>query len=155
MRGRLENGSLLLARLLLAACFVPSGIAKLTNISSFAVTLAGARLPYPDVVATGCVLICVFGPLALVTGLAPRLTAGALIAVTGFTTAFLHRYWEFGGSVREAEQVIFLAQLGLLAGLLFYLTSGPGAWSWQGWWRGQSAGRKPAPSVKRRSPHPA
>ena len=146
MAGRLENGSLLLGRLLLASCFIPSGVAKLANIPGFALTLAGAGLPYANVLATGCVVANVFGPLALVVGLAPRLTAGALIVVTTLTATLLHRYWEFGPAARQAEQAAFLVHVGMAAGLLFYLVSGPGAWSWQGFWRRR--GEEPAAPAK-------
>lgn len=136
---RLIDGPLLLGRILLAGCFVPSGLAKLSNISGFAVSLAAVGLPSPSMAATGCVLANVFGPLALILGIAPRLTAGALIVVTAVTTALLHRFWEYGGSLRQMEQATFLIHVGIIAGLLFYMVSGPGGWSWQGWWRGQTA----------------
>lgn len=154
MSSRLENGSILLGRILLAGCFIPSGLAKLSNISGFAVSLAAVGLPSPGAVATGCVLANVFGPLALIVGIAPRLTAGALVVVTAVTTALLHRFWEYGGSIRQMEQATFLAHLGIIAGLLFYLVSGPGAWSWQGWWHGQTSERQ-TPPAKKRVPRPA
>ena len=156
MSNRLGNGALLLGRVMLAGCFVPSGLAKLSNISGFAVSLAAVGVPFPGAVATGCVLANIFGPLALIIGIAPRLTAGALIAVTAVTTALLHRFWEYGGGIRQIEQATFLAHLGITAGLLFYIVSGPGAWSWQGWWSGQTRERQSAPaqsgSVKKGTP---
>ena len=157
MSNRLGNGALLLGRVMLAGCFVPSGLAKLSNISGFAVSLAAAGVPSPGAVATGCVLANIFGPLALIMGIAPRLTAGALIAVTAVTTALLHQFWEYGGSVRQLEQATFLAHLGMFAGLLFYMVNGPGAWSWQGWWRRQTAERQAAPAKRGapRVPRPA
>lgn len=143
MGGRLENGCLALGRVMLAACFIPSGLAKLSNIPGFALSWAGAGLPYANVLATACVVANVFGPLALVAGFAPRLTASALIAVTGVTAVLLHRFWEAAGAVRVAEQAAFLNHLGIIAGLLLYLVSGPGAWSWQGFWRSR---REEAPT---------
>lgn len=149
MSSRLVDGPLLLGRVLLAGCFVPSGLAKLSNISGFAVSLAAVGLPSPGAAATGCVLANVFGPLALIVGIAPRFTAGALIIVTATTTALLHRFWEYGGSLRQMEQATFLVHLGIIAGLLFYMVSGPGAWSWQGWWRGQTGSWQASPARKR------
>ena len=73
MSNRLGNGALLLGRVMLAGCFVPSGLAKLSNISGFAISLAAVGVPSPDAVATGCVLANIFGPLALIIGIAPRL----------------------------------------------------------------------------------
>ncbi|MFD0462206.1 DoxX family membrane protein [Microvirga aerilata] len=53
-------------------------------------------MPYADVAATLILLAEVFGPLALIFGLAPRLSAAALIAALAVTTATLHRFWDYG-----------------------------------------------------------
>ena len=143
------NATLLLGRLLLAGSFVPSAVARLSNISGFAASLTMKGIPYADIVATLIVLAEVFGPLALILGLAPRLSACVLIAATVVTTGALHRFWDYGGLTRYAEQAIFLAHLGIIAGLLLYIVSGPGAWSWQAWWRGMGGKPKPAPKKKR------
>ena len=63
---------------------------------------------------------------------------------TVITTGTLHRFWEVVGPSRDVEQALFVAHLGLVAGLLFYAASGPGAWSWQSWWRGPGEQAKPA-----------
>jgi len=158
--GRAEsvtNGILLASRLLLAGCFLPQAIGRLTNISGFAASLTMKGIPYGDVVATLVTLAEVFGPLALILGLAPRLSASALIAATLVTTGALHRFWDYGGVTRYAEQAIFMSHLGVLAGLLLYLVSGPGAWSWQAWWRGVGGKPKSASRKKRsrsQSPRP-
>ncbi|ANY80579.1 hypothetical protein BB934_22050 [Microvirga ossetica] len=159
-RGAGINGILLLNRLLLAGCFLPAAIGRVTNISGFAATLTMKGVPYGDVVATLIVLAEVFGPLALIFGLAPRLSASVLIGALAVTTGTLHRFWEYGGLNRQAEQALFLSHLGVLAGLLFYALTGPGAWSWQAWWRGFNGKAKPAkgkrkqPSRPRAAPRP-
>jgi putative oxidoreductase len=155
-KGTGVNGILLLNRLLLAGCFLPAAIGRIANISGFAATLTMKGVPYGDVAATLIVLAEVFGPLALVLGLAPRLSASALVAALVVTTGTLHRFWEYGGLTRQAEQAVFLSHLGVLAGLLFYAITGPGAWSWQAWWRGLADTRK-APAKKQpraRAPRP-
>lgn len=144
------NGILLLGRLLLAGCFLPPAIGRATNISGFAASLAMKGVPYADVAATLIILAEIFGPLALIFGFAPRLSAAALIAATAVTTGTLHRFWEYGGLTRQAEQAVFLSHLGALAGLLLYFLSGPGAWSWQAWWRG--IWEKSKPAAKRKKP---
>jgi uncharacterized membrane protein YphA (DoxX/SURF4 family) len=143
-RGAGVNGILLVGRLLLAGCFLPGAVGRLSNISGFAASLTLKGIPYADVAATLILLAEVFGPLALIFGLAPRLSAAALIAALAVTTATLHRFWEYGGLTRQAEQAVFLSHLGVLAGLLFYCLTGPGAWSWQAWWRGFGGAAKPA-----------
>src|SRR5690349_13443200 len=91
------NGILLSSRLLLAGCFLPAAMGRVTNISGFAATLTMKGVPYGDVVATLIVLAEVFGPLALIFGLAPRLSASALIGALVVTTGTMHRFWEYGG----------------------------------------------------------
>jgi uncharacterized membrane protein YphA (DoxX/SURF4 family) len=157
-RGAGTDGILLLNRLLLAGCFLPEALGRVTNISGFAAALTMKGIPYGDVVATAIVLAEVFGPLALILGLAPRLSASALVAALVITTGALHRFWEYGGLNRQAEQAIFLSHLGVLAGLLFYGLAGPGAWSWQAWWSGLNGKAKPAKKKKQpsrpRNPRP-
>jgi putative oxidoreductase len=148
------NGILLLNRLLLAGCFLPVAIGRLSNISGLAAALTLKGMPYGDVVATAIVLAEVFGPLALIFGIAPRLSASVLIAALVVTTGTLHRFWDYGGLNRQAEQVVFLSHLGVLAGLLFYGLTGPGAWSWQGWWRGMNGKAKPAKGKRKQPSRP-
>ena len=154
MGSRWENSVLLLGRVVIAGYFVPSAVAKLSNLSGFAVSLAAQGLPYADVLAAIGAVALVFGPLALACGLAPRLTASVLIGLTLSTTVLLHRFWELRGAARIAEQAVFLSNLGIAAGLLFYLVSGPGAWSIQGWRKGGSAPSRPAASNRRAQPVP-
>lgn len=148
------NGILLLNRLLLASCFLPVAVGRLSNISGLAATLTLKGMPYGDVVATLIVLAEVFGPLALIFGFAPRLSAAVLIAALVVTTGTMHRFWDYAGLNRQAEQAVFLSHLGVLAGLLFYGLMGPGAWSWQGWWQGLNGKGKPAKSKKKQPSRP-
>jgi len=143
MTAKIDTGALLLGRLALAACVAPSGIAHAMNISGFAVLLAKQGLPFAHGLATAGVLIEVFGPLAFVLGLAPRLSAALLVLVEVCSALALHRFWFLGGAARQLEQVLFLTNLGLAAASLFYFVSGPGAWSLGRVWRGGSAPASP------------
>jgi len=151
MNAGATNGILLLNRLLLAGCFLPPAVGRLANISGFAAALTMKGVPYGDVVAAAIVIIEIVAPLALILGLAPRLSASALIASLVVTTGALHRFWEYGGLTRAGEQGLFLANLGVLAGLLFYSLVGPGAFGWHGWW---GAGRTKKPAKKKRQSRP-
>jgi uncharacterized membrane protein YphA (DoxX/SURF4 family) len=146
----ITNGILLSGRVLLAAGFLPPAVAQLSNISGFAVSLSAKGLPYGEVIAAAVTLAETAGPLALIVGVAPRLSACALIAATVITTGTLHRFWDLAGAARHAEQTLFIAQFGIIAALLLYLVTGPGAWSWQAWWRGE--GKKPKPAAKNKKP---
>ena len=121
---------LLLGRLLMAALFLPSGISKALGFSGFAASLATKGLPYPEAWAAAAIAIEVLGPIALALGFFPRLTALLLIAFVVMATGTTHRYWEFAeAAARRAQEVNFFKNVGIIAGLLFYFVSGPGAWS--------------------------
>jgi uncharacterized membrane protein YphA (DoxX/SURF4 family) len=47
-------------------------------------------------------------------------------------TSTSHRYWEFTEPARRAQEINFFKNIGILAGLCFYMVSGPGAWSVSG-----------------------
>ena len=132
MTGRAQDATLLLARCLLAAALLPTGIARALNVSGFALTLAGSGIPAPNAVATVAVVVQVFGPLALMLGLLPRLTGLALAAFAAVMAPVLHPFWLYAGATVVAERALFLADLGLAGGLIVYALTGPGAWSWHG-----------------------
>jgi putative oxidoreductase len=154
MNANATNGILLLNRLLLACCFLPPALARLTNISGFAAALTMKGIPYGDIIATIIAVAEIVSPLALILGVAPRLSASALIAALVVSMGALHRFWDYGGLTRQGEQAIFLANLGVLAGLLFYMLVGPGAWSWQTWWGGMG-GKKPVKKKRQSRPRTA
>jgi putative oxidoreductase len=145
MIARAQDGTLLAARLLLAAALLPTGIARALNVSGFALTLAGSGLPFPNGVATAAVVVQVFGPLALILGVLPRLTGLALAVFAALTAFVLHPYWHYVGPAAVAERTLMLADLGLAGGFLMYALTGPGALSWQGW---RAGGAAPAPAAK-------
>lgn len=141
MLARAHDGTLLAARLLLAVALLPTGIARALNVSGFALTLAGAGMPFPNAVATGAVVVQVFGPMALILGVLPRLAGFALSLFAMTTACMLHPFWQFSGPALVAERTLMLADLGLAGGYLIYALTGPGAWSWHGWRAGAPAPR--------------
>ncbi|WP_375462560.1 DoxX family protein [uncultured Methylobacterium sp.] len=144
MIARAQDGLLLAARLLLAAALLPTGIARALNVSGFALTLAGFGMPAPNAAATAAVIVQVFGPLALILGVLPRITGLALAGFSAAMAVVLHAFWLFSGPAAVAERTLMLADFGLAGGFLIYALTGPGAWSWQGW----RAGAPARPAVK-------
>lgn len=142
MFGLSQNGVLLAARLLMAAAILPIGVARALNVSGFALTLAAAGIPSPNAVATVAVIVQVFGPLALILGVMPRMTGIALAAFVAGFAALLHPFWDYSGLTAATERSFLLADLGLAGAFLMYAMTGPGAWSWQGW---RSGDREPMP----------
>ncbi len=111
MSERMTNGVLQEVRLILAGCLVPTALARVMNPSGFAVTLATEGVPFATEMAAGAVVIGAVGPLALAVGVLPRATALLLVVHTLVTTLLLHRFWEFGGVFRQAEQSAFIAAI--------------------------------------------
>jgi putative oxidoreductase len=126
---RTEDAALLFGRLLVAALLLPSGIDKLLHFSRFSASLAAKGLPYAKVLAGLDVAIEVLGPVAIIIGLWPLWTALALIGLTLLTTWTTYRFGMFAAAFRQPQQVQVLKSLAVVAGLLFYSVSGPGAWS--------------------------
>jgi uncharacterized membrane protein YphA (DoxX/SURF4 family) len=146
-----SDWTLLLGRLGMAACLLPAAISHLFNVSGLALSLWMKGMPFSHGVATACAMAEVFGALALVLGLAPRLTVSALACALVIVTGTLHRFWDVPGAARTLEQAIFVGNAATLAALAFYAVSGPGAWSWQAFWK------RPAPpvaSVPKKPPRP-
>lgn len=133
MSDRAENAALLIARLLMAAALLPTGIARALNVSGFALTLASYGLPQPNMLATVAVLVQVFGPLALIVGVMPRLTGLAMAGFVAGFAAMLHPFWDFAGAQMATERSFLLADFGLAGAFLAYAVAGPGDWSWRGW----------------------
>ena len=107
MTAKIDTGALLVGRLALAACVAPSGIAHAMNISGFAVLLAKQGLPFAHGLATAGVLIEVFGPLAFVLGLAPRLSAALLVLVEVCSALTLHWFCPWAGQPASLSRCSF------------------------------------------------
>jgi uncharacterized membrane protein YphA (DoxX/SURF4 family) len=105
----------LAGRLILAASLLPDAIVRATNVSGFGLQLWMKGMPYPTAVASGVVVAELIGPMALVLGLAPRLTATVLIATTVITTGILHRFWDLAGAARQAMQASSLGCSSMLS----------------------------------------
>ncbi len=135
---------LCLARLGLAAALLPAGVARALNVSGFALNVAATGMPAPHAIATALVVVNLFGPLALILGIVPRLTGLGLAGFALATTFLLHRFWDLPvGALRAGEAALFQAGLGLAGGLVLYAAAGPGGWSWQGLWHGMARSAQP------------
>jgi putative oxidoreductase len=124
---RTNDAALLLARLAVAALFLPSGIAKLSNLDGFTAMLAGKGLPFPDLFAAIGAGAEVVGPIALILGVAPRATAFLLIGFTIVVTLISHSFWNFQDAAQAQQKTQFLKNVAIGGGLLFYFVSGAGS----------------------------
>lgn len=125
-----QDLTLLIGRLLMASLFLVAGIPKVLQGygGAFSQYLAKLGVPYPEMVGVLAVAVEVLGPIALVLGVFPRLTAILMIAFVVIATSLAHRFWEYPEAQRMAQQQSFLKNVAVVGGLLFYYMSGPGRW---------------------------
>ena len=126
-----EDIALLFARLFIASMFLPSGLEKLFNFRKFSASLESKGLPYSEVWAVLTAAIEVLGPIALIVGAWSQWTAVALIVFTLFTTWTTYKSAMFSLPFRNPQHPHFNKNVAVMAGLLLYFVSGPGAFSWR------------------------
>ena len=126
-----EDIALLFARLFIASMFLPSGLEKLFNFRKFSASLESKGLPYSEVWAVLTAAIEVLGPIALIVGAWSQWTAIALIVFTLFTTWTTYKSAMFSLPFRNPQHPHFFKNVAVMAGLLLYFVSGPGAFSWR------------------------
>jgi putative oxidoreductase len=132
MTTRTNDVALLAARLAVAVLFLPAGIGKLFSLSGFTAMLASKGVPFPEIFAVLGVAAEILGPIALILGVAPRVTAVLLVAFTLVASLISHAFWTFPAEAQAAQQTQFFKNLAIVGGLLFYFVSGAGAFSLPG-----------------------
>jgi putative oxidoreductase len=125
----LSSLSALSGRLLLAALFLPAGIAKLTGFAGTVGYISSVGLPLPQVAAALALLVEIVGSLALITGFGTRLAALALAGFTLVASFFFHAYWAVPADQQYVTQLLFFKNIAVAGGLLVLASAGAGAWS--------------------------
>ena len=128
---RWDDVALLVARLTLAALFLPAGVQKLLHMDQFVSLVAqydffGYALPRPKFFAGLAVVVELGGGIMLLLGLFTRWAALALIAFLVVATAASNRYWEYRAPERQAQQIEFQSNIAIAAGLLALSVAGGG-----------------------------
>jgi putative oxidoreductase len=122
---RTNDTVLLRAHLAVAALFLPAGIGKLSNLAGFTAMLTSKDVLFPDLLAVLGVAAEILGPVELILGVSPRLTALLLIGFTLVASLISHSFWTFADAAQVArQQTQFLKNLAIIGGLLFYFVSG-------------------------------
>jgi putative oxidoreductase len=114
----------LLARLLMSAIFILSGVGKIAAPAATIGYIAAMGLPFPAIALGGAIAVEVIGGLLLVFGFQTRLVALALAAFSVVTGLVFH------GAVADQNQMIHLLKnLAMAGGLLQIAAFGAGNWS--------------------------
>jgi putative oxidoreductase len=132
----------------------PFGHRQAMNFAPFAQSLADKGLPYAEVWAYAAVAAEILGPIALILGALPTYTALLLLVFVVAATGISHRFWEFADAgARRGQEISFYKNVGIVAGLLFYLASGAGSWSVAGLMSRKPSSR-PTSILRRNLPGP-
>ena len=132
MLASLHNPLSLAGRLLIAALFLPAGIAKITGFAGTVGYIGSVGLPLPAVGAALAIAVEVLGGLALIVGYQTRLAALALALFTLAASFFFHAYWGVPADQAFMQQLLFFKNIAVVGGLLLLASQGAGAWSLDG-----------------------
>ena len=125
----LQNPFALLARLLMAALFLPAGISKIGGFAGTAGYIGSVGLPLPEVGAALAIVIEVVAPILLIIGLFTRPAALVLAVFTLVATVFFHAYWSVPADQQFMQSLLFWKNIGVVGGLLAIAAFGAGAFS--------------------------
>lgn len=125
----LQNPFALLARLLMAALFLPAGISKIGGFAGTAGYIGSVGLPLPEVGAAIAILVEVVAPILLIVGLFTRPAAVVLAVFTLVASVFFHAYWSVPAEQQFMQSLLFWKNIGVVGGLLAIAAFGAGAFS--------------------------
>jgi len=132
MFASLQNPLALVARLLMAALFLPAGIGKLTGFAGTVGYITSVGMPMPTVAAAIAAAVEVLGSLALIFGVGTRVAALVLAFFTLVASFFFHAYWAVPADQQMITQLLFFKNVAVVGGLLALAAFGAGAWSIDG-----------------------
>ena len=126
---QLQNPLSLIARLLMAALFLPAGIAKLTGFEGTVGYITSVGLPAPTLAALAALVLEIVGGVALIVGLGTRFVALALALFTLVASFIFHAYWAAPADQVFVTQLLFFKNIAVAGGLMALAAFGAGAWS--------------------------
>lgn len=141
--------ALLVARITLAALFIPGGLRKLMDLGSFSASLQKQGVPFADILAPIGAGAEFLGGIAVLIGFQTGLAALLLIVFTIIATLIAHRFWEFEGTARQMQQTQFFKNLAIIGGFFALWASGPGRYALDRLWHRDHA-RADRPVTERR-----
>jgi putative oxidoreductase len=125
----MNNALNLIGRLLIAALFLPAGLAKLSGFEGTVGYIESVGLPLPAVAAAAALALEILGSVALIVGFQTRIVAAVLAVFTLVASIFFHAFWAAAPEQAFVQQLLFFKNIGVIGGLLVLVSSGAGAWS--------------------------
>ncbi|HTL37490.1 MAG TPA: DoxX family protein [Kofleriaceae bacterium] len=124
-----RSGTALIGRILMAAIFIVSGFAKLTDPGGASGYMHMAGIGHADQLVYVAGAAELAGGLALLFGFLTRIAAIGLIVLLVIITYFFHNFWALSGADAKMQMVQFFKNLGLMGGLFMVVAMGPGRYS--------------------------
>lgn len=119
----------LIGRLLIAAIFFVSGLAKVTDTSGTIAHMEEAGIPAASLLVWFAAIAELAGAVSIATGFLTRLGAIALVLFLIPATLLFHDFWNYSGAERLPQMVNFLKNLAIGGGLGLLIAHGPGRYS--------------------------
>jgi len=119
-------------RLLIAAIFVFSGIAKLTGLQGTAGYIASQGLPAAYLLAVVSMIVELGGGLLLIAGFMTRWAAAALLLFTLAAALIFHNFWAAPADQVQNTMIHFMKNISMAGGLLYVMVYGSGPLSVDG-----------------------
>jgi putative oxidoreductase len=121
--------SALVARILIAAIFIMSGIAKLTDTAGTVDHMVKAGIPAAGTLVYVAAFAELLGGIAVLFGFLTRLAGVGLIIMMIITTAAFHNFWALTGDEQKAQMINFMKNLAIIGGLFMLVANGAGRFS--------------------------
>jgi putative oxidoreductase len=122
-------GTALVGRVLLAAIFMVSGIAKVTDPTGTIAHMERVGIPEASTLVWIAGFAEIAGGASLLTGLLARIGALGLILFLIPTTLWFHAFWMYDGEQQLPQMVNFMKNLAILGGLWLVVAYGAGRYS--------------------------
>jgi putative oxidoreductase len=119
----------LIARFLIAAIFVVSGTAKLTDTAATAAHMTEMGIPYADTLAMIAGAAEIVGAISIALGFLTRIGSIGLVLFMIPTTLIFHAFWNYEGKERLPQMVNFMKNLAIMGGLTSLFAFGAGRFS--------------------------
>jgi putative oxidoreductase len=124
-----RSGTALFGRILLAAIFITSGFAKLSDPAGAVGYMNAVGIPNADVLVYVAGAAELLGGLSLLVGFLARLGALGLVLVMVPIQFYFHSFWNMEGAEAKTQMVQFMKNLAIMGGLLMVGSQGPGRYS--------------------------
>ncbi len=126
----IENGCLLLGRLLMGSYFIIPAVSKINNFAGTSAYMEQHNVPMVSVLLVITILIQLTAGAAIIVGFKGKAAAFLLAGLTLVISIFMHNFWGMEeGLARSHELQNFFKNMGIMAGLLMITALGMGKFS--------------------------